>query len=75
MGKVISKSPGAGKFAKGGSGKMFGRGDAAPAVPGQSAPSAQPAESGNWAKGGRGRMFGKGSANTAPSGVSMKNNQ
>ncbi|MDE2101927.1 MAG: hypothetical protein KGL39_32070 [Patescibacteria group bacterium] len=75
MGKVVKKSDGAGFFAKGGSGHMFGKGSASPAVEGQSGRDAQVGSSGKFAVGGKGHMFGKGSASPAEPGVSSKNSQ
>lgn len=77
MAKVIKKSDGAGFFAKGGSGHMFGKGCADPAPSGVSAKDSQGSGGGSfqYAKGGSGHMFGKGYANQAPAGVSVKDSQ
>lgn len=50
-------------YAKGGSGKMFGKQSAGPQTPGQSAHGAQ--GGGKFAKGGGGKMAGKQSATPA----------
>lgn len=77
MAKVIKKSDGAGFFAKGGSGHMFGPGCADTALSGVSAKDSQGSGGGKfeYAKGGSGHMFGKGYANQATAGVSAKNSQ
>ena len=67
--KVISKS--SGSFAKGGSGKMFGKQSAGPKSAGITG-KAQSGSGGKWAKGGSGHMFGKQSASPRKSGQSGK---
>lgn len=57
--KVIKS--GGGSFAKGGSGKMFGKQSAGPKSPGITG-KAQSGSGGKFAKGGSGKMFGKQSA-------------
>jgi hypothetical protein len=75
--KVIKKSDGAGFFAKGGSGHMFGPGCADPAPAGVSVKDSQGSGGGKfeYAHAGKSHMFGKGYANQAPAGVSVKNSQ
>jgi hypothetical protein len=77
MGKVISSGDKPGFFAKGGTGKMFGKGKAGEAASGQSGKeSQQPPGSGDkFASGGKGHMFGKGSAGKKVPGVSGKETQ
>ena len=54
---------GSGKFARGGSGKMFGKQGAKPSKPGVITHS-QAGGGAKFASGGRGKMFGKQSAST-----------
>lgn len=61
-GKTSEKSPAAGKFAKGGSTKMFGKQAAGPQTPGLSAKK-NAGDGGKFAKGGGKKMFGQQSAN------------
>jgi hypothetical protein len=77
MGKVESSSEKPGFFAKGGSGKMFGKGAAGRITPGQSGKESNspPGGSEKFAKGGSGSMFGKGSAGKKTPGVSGKQSQ
>jgi hypothetical protein len=74
MGKVESSGERPGFFAKGGSGKMFGKGTAGKSLEGQSGKeSNSPAGGGDkFAKGGSGKMFGKQSANKMTPGQSGK---
>lgn len=58
-------------FARGGSGKMFGKQSAGPKTPGVSH-KAQSGSGGKWAKGGSGHMFGKQTAGPRRPGVSGK---
>ena len=75
MGKVESRSERPDFFAKGGDGKMFGKGSAGPAESGMSGKESNALGGGKWAKGGGGKMFGKGHANKAESGQSGKSSQ
>lgn len=75
MGKVKSSGERPGFFAKGGTGKMFGKGSAGPAESDVSGKESNDLGGGKWAKGGSGKMFGKGSANAAVSGQSGKSSQ
>ena len=75
MGKIVSKSDRPGFFAKGGDGKMYGKGSAGPAESGSSGKESNDLGGGKWAKGGSGKMFGKGNANKAESGQSGKTGQ
>ena len=75
MGKEISKGPRPDFFAKGGDGKMFGKGKAGPADEGVSGKASNDLGGGKWAEGGSGKMFGKGHANKAESGQSGKSSQ
>jgi hypothetical protein len=74
MAKVISSSDKPGFFPKGGSGKMFGKGQAGRSQDGVSGkPSnSPPGGSEQWAKGGSGKMFGKQTANKVTPGQSGK---
>lgn len=74
MGKVISSGDKPGFFAKGGTGKMFGKGQASESVAGQSGRESQGGAGGSdkFAKGGTGKMFGKQSANKMTPGQSGK---
>lgn len=67
--KVIKS--GGGSFAKGGSGKMFGRQSAGPKTPGITG-KAQSGPGGKWAKGGSGHMFGRQNAGTRVPGKTGK---
>tara|TARA_R110000868_G_scaffold15215_2_gene69546 strand:+ start:107 stop:334 length:228 start_codon:yes stop_codon:yes gene_type:complete len=60
--KVVKSSPGA--FAKGGSGKMFGKQSAGPQKPGQSA--SMGSGGGKFAAGGKGKMAGFTGSKMAP---------
>ena len=75
MGKVVSKSDKPDFFAKGGNGKMFGKGGAQPSPEGQSAPTSKPGPGGKFAEGGSTKMFGKGHAGESPAGQSAKSSQ
>jgi hypothetical protein len=75
MGKVESRGPRPEFFAKGGDGKMYGKGSAGPAESGTSGKESNDLGGGKWAKGGSGKMFGKGSAKKAESGQSGKTSQ
>lgn len=75
MGKVKSSGERPGFFAKGGDGKMFGKGSAGPAESGMSGKESNALGGGKWPKGGSGHMFGKGSAKKAESGQSGKSSQ
>jgi hypothetical protein len=77
MGKVEKRSEDPGFFAKGGSGKMFGKGKVGEAVAGQSGKESQtpPGSGDKFASGGSGKMFGKGSAGKKVPGVSGKETQ
>jgi hypothetical protein len=66
-GKVISSK--AGSFAKGGSGKMFGKQSAGPKSAGDTNSTNG---GGKFAKGGSGHMFGKQSASPKPAGRAGK---
>ena len=74
MGKVIKSSADPGFFAKGGSGKMFGKGEAGDAESGQSGKNSQtpPGGGDKFASGGKTKMFGKQSANKMTPGQSGK---
>jgi hypothetical protein len=74
MGKVIKSGANPGFFAKGGTGKMFGKGEAGEAASGQSGKESQtpPGGSAKFASGGKGHMFGKQSANKMTPGQSGK---
>jgi hypothetical protein len=74
MGKVISSGDKPGFFAKGGTGKMFGKGTAGKAEEGVSGKESNspPGGSDKFASGGKGHMFGKQSANKATPGQSGK---
>lgn len=69
MASKVKKSS-APAFAKGGSGKMFGKQHAGTQTPGQTATKS--GAGGKWAKGGSGHMFGKQSANPRRPGVTGK---
>ena len=77
MGKVLSSGDKPGFFAKGGSGKMFGKGSAGKVTPGQSGKESNspPGGSDKFASGGSGKMFGKGNANKMTPGQSGKESQ
>jgi hypothetical protein len=75
MGKVESRSEKPDFFAKGGDGKMFGKGTAGTADSGVSGKSSNDMGEGKWAKGGSGHMFGKGHAGKKVPGVSGKETQ
>lgn len=76
MGKVVSTGTKGVTFPKGGSGKMFSKGSAGPAVAGQSGKASNDLGSEKWAKGGgKSGMFGKGSAGAKTPGVSGKQTQ
>lgn len=62
---------GSGDFAKGGSGKMFGKQAAGPQAPAQTA-SKDKSDGGKFAKGGSTKMFGKQSAKPMAPGVTRK---
>lgn len=66
--KVKSSSSGGGKFAKGGTGHMFGPQGADPMVSGQTAASAGKG-GGKFAKGGKGHMFGYTGSKVSKAGV------
>jgi hypothetical protein len=74
MGKVISSGDKPGFFAKGGTGKMFGKGKVGEAASGQSGKESQtpPGSSDKFASGGKTKMFGKQSANKMTPGQSGK---
>jgi hypothetical protein len=74
MGKVISSGDKPGFFPKGGSGKMFGKGQSAEADSGQSGKDSQGGAGGSdkFASGGKGKMFGKQTANKMTPGQSGK---
>ena len=77
MGKVVKTSSSPDFFAKGGKGKMFGKGTAGRAesdVSGK-ASNSPPGGSEKFASGGSGKMFGKGSASKAIPGSSGKQSQ
>jgi hypothetical protein len=67
--KVIKS--GGGSFAKGGSGKMFGKQSAGPKTPGVTG-KAQSGSGGKFAKGGSGHMFGRQNAGTRVPGKTGK---
>jgi hypothetical protein len=77
MGKVISKSDRPDFYAKGGSGKMFGRGEAGRAESGTSGKQSNAPAGGDekFASGGKNHMFGKGRAGKATPGQSGKSGQ
>jgi hypothetical protein len=77
MGKVIKSGEQPGFFAKGGTGKMFGKGTAGKAEAEQSGKDSNSPPGGNekFASGGKGKMFGKGSANKMTPGQSGKASQ
>jgi hypothetical protein len=77
MGKVLSSGDKSGFFAKGGTGKMFGKGTAGKAAEGVSGKESNspPGGSEKWPKGGSGSMFGKGSAGKKVPGISGKATQ
>jgi hypothetical protein len=77
MGRVISSGERPGFFAKGGTGKMFGKGTAGEAAEGVSGKESNspPGGSDKWASGGKGKMFGKGSAGKKVPGISGKATQ
>jgi hypothetical protein len=77
MGKEISKGERPDFFAKGGDGKMFGKGTAGRVQEGVSGKQSNSPEGGGetWASGGNTKMFGKGHANKAESGQSGKSSQ
>ena len=74
MGKVLSSGDKPGFFAKGGTGKMFGKGTAGKAADGVSGKESNspPGGSEKFASGGKGHMFGKQSASKATPGQSGK---
>jgi hypothetical protein len=74
MGKVISSGARPDFFAKGGTGKMFGKGTAGKATEGVSGKESNspPGGSDKFASGGKGKMFGKQSANKMTPGQSGK---
>jgi hypothetical protein len=74
MGKVISSSTRPDFFAKGGTGKMFGKGTAGRSTEGVSGKESNSPSGGSdkWASGGKGKMFGKQSASKATPGQSGK---
>ncbi len=71
MGSDKSKSKSTPAFAKGGSGKMFGKQSAGPKAPGVSGKETT-GDGGKFAKGGSGHMFGKQSASPKAAGKSGK---
>lgn len=77
MGKVESSGPRPDFFAKGGTGKMFGKGRAGEAASGQSGKESNspPGGSDKFASGGSGKMFGKGHAGKKVPGISGKATQ
>jgi hypothetical protein len=77
MGKVEKRSEDPGFFAKGGTGKMFGKGEAGEAEGGQSGKNSQtpPGGGDKFASGGKGKMFGKGEAGKKVPGISGKASQ
>lgn len=90
MGKVSKRSESPEFFAKGGKGKMFGKGHASEAVSAQSGKESQEANDGakpdtneaegygsgfRFAEGGSGKMYGKGSAGKKVPGISGKATQ
>jgi hypothetical protein len=74
MGKVEKQSSDPGFFAKGGKGKMFGKGEAGEAESGQSGKESQtpPGGGDKFASGGKTKMFGKQTANKMTPGQSGK---
>lgn len=74
MGKVESRSEKPDFFAKGGSGKMFGKGKVGEVEPGVSGKQSNAPSGGGdkFASGGKGKMFGKQSANKMTPGQSGK---
>jgi hypothetical protein len=72
MGKVISSGAKPGFFAKGGTGKMFGKGGSSPSKSGQSGKDSTSPSGGDWGKGGSTKMFGKQTANKMTPGQSGK---
>jgi hypothetical protein len=74
MGKVEKRSEDPGFFAKGGKGKMFGKGEAGEAESGQSGKDSQtpPGGGDKFASGGKTKMFGKQTASKAIGGQSGK---
>jgi hypothetical protein len=76
MGKVESRGPRPEFFAKGGDGKMFGKGTAGPAAADVSGKESNDPGKGKWAEGGGSNlMFGKGHAGKKEPGISGKANQ
>lgn len=71
MASKVKKSS-APAFAKGGSGKMFGKQHAGPQKSGTTATGNKSGSGGKWGKGGSGHMFGKQSANPRRPGVTGK---
>ena len=75
MGTVVKNAHSI-EFAKGGSGKMFGKGHASEPLEGVTAKKTQESGSGGkFAVGGKGKMFGKGAANRVEEGVTAKKSQ
>jgi hypothetical protein len=74
MGKVISSGARPDFFAKGGTGKMFGKGTAGRSAEGISGKESNspPGGSEKFASGGKGKMFGKQNANKMTPGQSGK---
>ena len=74
MGKVLSSGDKPGFFAKGGTGKMFGKGTVGKVTPGQSGKESNSPNGGSakFAAGGSGKMFGKQTANKMTPGQSGK---
>ena len=77
MGKVISEDTKGITFAKGGTGKMFGKGTAGRAVSDTSGKQSNSPSGGGdkFASGGSGKMFSKGHAEKAIPGQSGKSGQ
>jgi hypothetical protein len=75
MGKVEKRSADPGFFAKGGTGKMFGKGGADESNSGQSGKESQGSANRDFPKGGTTKMFGKGSAGKKIPGISGKASQ
>lgn len=75
MGKVEKRSADPGFFAKGGTGKMFGKGGADESNAGQSGKESQGSANRDFPKGGTTKMFGKGSAGKKIPGISGKATQ
>jgi hypothetical protein len=90
MTKMEKRSESPGFFAKGGSGKMFGKGTTGEVAPGVSGKQSQGTKEGEkpdrndaegygsgfrFAEGGSGKMFGKGSAGKKIAGISGKASQ